>query len=78
MTVNDIYKCSNMMDNTKFVIHSDDGVTVYDGTWYNMSEKLKGVEVLFFSINKVDKKDKPIYTKEVFVALKELFETLEM
>lgn len=47
MTVNDIYKCSNMMDNTKFVIHSDDGVTVYDGTWYNMSEKLKGVEVLF-------------------------------
>ena len=28
MTVNDIYKCSNMMDNTKFVIHSDDGVSV--------------------------------------------------
>ena len=78
MTVNDIYKCSNMMDNTKFVIHSDDGITVYNGTWYNMSEKLKGVEVLFFSINKVDKMDKLIYAKEVFVALKELFETLEM
>lgn len=77
MIVNDIYKCSNMMDNSKFVIDSDDGVTVYDGTWYNISEKLKGAEVLFFSINKVDKRDKFIYAKEVFVALKELFETLE-
>lgn len=78
MTVNDVYKCSNMDEDTRFVIDSDDGVTVYDGTWYNMSEKLKGTEVLFFSINKVDKKDKFIYAKEVFVALKELFETLEM
>ena len=78
MIVNDIYKCSNMMDNTKFVIDSDDGVTVYDGTWYNIGEKLKGAEVLFFSINKVDKRDKFIYAKEVFVALKEIFETLEM
>ena len=78
MTVKDIYKCSNMMDNTKFVIDSDDGVTVYDGTWHNMSEKLKGTEILFFSINKVDKRDKLIYAKEVFVALKELSETLEM
>ena len=78
MTVNEVYKRSNTDENARFVIHSDDGVTVYDGTWCNMNEKLKGVEVLFFSINKVDKKDKPIYTKEVFVALKELFETLEM
>lgn len=78
MTVNDVYKCSNMDEDARFVIHSDDGVTVYDGTWCNMSEKLKEMEVLFFSINEVDKKDKPIYTKEVFVALKELFETLEM
>ena len=78
MTVNDIYKCSNMTDSTRFVIDSDDGVTVYDGTWYNISDKLKVVEVLFFSINKVDERDKSPHAKEVFVALKELFETLEM
>lgn len=78
MKVSDIYKRSNINEGTRFLIHSDDGVTVYDGTWCNMSEKLKGVEVLFFSINKVDKMGKLIYAKEVFVALKELFETLEM
>lgn len=42
MTVNDVYKCSNMDEDARFVIHSDDGVTVYDGTWCNMNEKLKG------------------------------------
>lgn len=77
MTVNDICKCSNMTDSTRFVIDSDDGVTVYNGTWHDINEKLKGVEVLFFYIDKIDEENQP-KAKEVFIALKELSTTLEV
>ena len=77
MTVNDICKCCNMTDNTRFVIHSDDGVIVHDGTWHDINEKLKEAEVLFFSIDKIDEENQP-KAKEVFIALKELSTTLEV
>lgn len=77
MTVNDICKCCNMTDNTRFVIHSDDGVIVYDGTWRDINEKLKEAEAFFFSIDKIDEENQP-KAKEVFIALKELFTTLEV
>lgn len=77
MTVNDICKCCNITDDTRFVIHSDDGVTIYNGIWHDINEKLRGVEVLFFSIDKIDEENQP-KAKKVFIALKELSTTLEV
>ena len=70
MTVNDIYfKCSNVDEDTRFVIDTKEPVTVYDGTWYYMNEDFREKEVGFFSITKIGKKNKLPHAKEVFVAL---------
>lgn len=69
MTVNDIYKCSNIDDDTQFVIDNKEVVTIYDGTWYYISDELKKAEIDFFCIAKMDKKNKLPHAKEVFVSL---------
>lgn len=56
MTVNDIYKCSNIDDDTRFVIDTSYPETVYDGKWYDMEEGFKKAEINFFCIAKMDKK----------------------
>ena len=71
MTVNDIYKCSNVDEDTRFVIDTKEPVTIYDGAWYYISDELKKAEINFFSIIKMGKKNKLPYAKEVFVALAE-------
>ncbi len=71
MTVNDIYKCSNIDEDTRFVLDTKDTTTVYDGTWYYMVEGFKKAEIDFFSIYKTDKKNGLPHAKEVFVALAE-------
>ena len=72
MTVNDIYfKCSNVDEDTRFVIDTKEPVTVYDGTWYYMNEDFREKEVGFFSITKTGKKNKLPHAKEVFVSLAE-------
>lgn len=70
MTVNDIYKCSNVDEDTRFVIDTKEPVTIYDGTWYYISDELKKAEVNFFCITKMDKKYGFSYAEEVFVSLK--------
>lgn len=69
MTVNDIYKCSNVDEDTRFVIDTKEPVTIYDGAWYYISDELKKAEVSFFCIAKFGKKNKLPYAEEVFVAL---------
>lgn len=72
MTVNDIYKCSNVDEDTRFVIDAaKEPVTIYDGKWYDMVEGFKKAEISFFSITKMGKKNKLPHAKEVFVALAE-------
>lgn len=71
MTVKDIYKCSNMDEDTRFVIDTKEPVTIYDGPWYYINDELKKAEVNFFSITKFGKKNGLPYVKEVFVALAE-------
>lgn len=69
MTVNDIYKCSNVDDDTRFVIDTKEPVTIYDGAWYYISDELKKAEIDFFCIAKTGKKNQLPHAKEVFVAL---------
>ena len=69
MTVNDIYKCSNVDEDTRFVIDTSYPETVYDGKWYDMVEGFKKAEINFFCIAKMGKKHGLPHAKEVFVAL---------
>ena len=55
MTVNDIYKCSNIDEDTRFVIDTSYPETIYDGKWYDMVEGFKKAEINFFCIAKMDK-----------------------
>lgn len=71
MTVNDIYKCSNVDEDTRFVIDTKEPVTIYDGAWYYISDELKKAKVNFFYVAKMGKKNKLPHVKEVFVALAE-------
>lgn len=41
MTVNDIYKCSNVDEDTRFVIDTKEPETIYDGPWYYINDELK-------------------------------------
>ena len=71
MTVNDIYKCSNVGEDTRFVIDTREPKTIYDGKWCDMVEGFRKAEINFFCIAKVGKKNGLPYAKEVFVALAE-------
>lgn len=71
MTVNDIYKCSNVDEDTRFVIDTKEPETIYDGPWYYINDELKKAEVNFFCVAKFGKKNKLPYAKEVFVSLAE-------
>lgn len=69
MTVNDIYKCSNVDDDTQFVIDTSYPETIYDGAWYYISDELKKAKINFFCIAKMDKKNQLPHAKKVFVLL---------
>lgn len=71
MTINDIYKCSNIDEDTRFVVDTREPQTIYDGKWCDMVEGFRKAEVNFFSICKMDKKNGLPHAKEVFVALAE-------
>lgn len=71
MTVNDIYKCSNIDASTRFIIDARDTTNVYDGQWHNMAERLKNAKVQMFSILRFDHESDFPYVEEVFVALAE-------
>ena len=71
MTVNDIYKCSNIDGATRFIIIAKDTTPVYDGKLCNMAEGFKKAKVQTFSIESFDYESESNYVEEVFVALAE-------
>ena len=71
MTVNDIYKCSNIDEDTRFVLDDKYPKTIYDGKWCDMVEGFRKAEVDFFCITKFGKRNGLPYAKEVFVVLAE-------
>ena len=71
MTVKDIYKCSNIDEDTRFVINASYLETVYDGKWYDMVDGFKKAEINFFCIAEVNRKHGLPHAKKVFVTLVE-------
>ena len=72
MTVNDIYKCSNViMMFTNAVINDSYVNEVFNGNWGDIPETIMNAEVDFWNITKI-KKDKTfsIMATEIFVSLK--------
>lgn len=67
MTVNDIYKCSNVGEDTRFVIYTKEHTTIYDGPWYYIDDELKKAEVNLFCVTRFGKKNKLPYAEEVLV-----------
>lgn len=65
MTVNDIYKCSNVDEDTRFVIDTKEPETIYDGPWYYINDELNifllnlkiSIDIcLIFCYNKVNER----------------------
>ena len=71
MTMNDIYKCSNIDAETSFIIDKDNAEGAYGGKWFDIPNDIQETEIKFFSITKTGKKNGLPYAKEVFVALAE-------
>lgn len=71
MTVNDIYKCSNViMMFTNAVINDSYVNEVFNGNWGDIPETIMNAEVDFWNITKIKKGKTSIMATEIFVSLK--------
>ena len=71
MTVNDIYKCSNVIMMFTNVVINDAYVNeVFNGNWGDIPETLMNRELDFWNITKIKKSKTSIMATEIFVALK--------